>query len=475
MAWRMNLKDLLDGTGATLISSVESEFSSIGTDTRVDLKGQVFFALKGDRFDAHDFLSQAASAGAVVAHRLPQGSELEALKKKVTVLKVDDTLIALQSLGKYWRRKMKARIVGITGTNGKTTTKEFAAAILSTKFNVQFSKGSFNNHWGVPLSLLSIENEHQVAVIEMGMNHRGEIKTLVGLAEPDAVAVTMVGRGHLEGVGSIEGVAEAKQEIYEFAPRGATMIFNRDNPWTRKMFERCQSGGYSAGRTLTFESGAGGQADVSLNLVESGADFIRVSGLILGLAGEAKVPVFGGHNVNNLMVAACFALDCGMTPAEIWKALPECRAGWGRNQWVNVTGGARVLFDAYNANPESMKAAIQNFAGLSASGKKIAIIGEMREMGADAPAVHRELGEVAGRAGFDAIYFVGPSKHDFLVGMKASGFDKTAVISDSCEQFLASGSNPVLNPADIVLMKGSRGMQMERILNEWKPLDFESK
>lgn len=478
MVWKMSLTELLAGTGGKVISTKSTWFSSVGTDTRVDLKGQVFFALKGDRFDAHDFLEPAADkgAGAIVAHRLPPGPQLEALRAKTTVVQVDDTLHALQSLGKFWRRKMKARVLGVTGTNGKTTTKEFTAAILATRFSVQYSKGSFNNHWGVPISLLTIGPEHQVAVIEMGMNHPGELRTLVGLSEPDAVAVTMVGRGHLEGVGGIEGVAGAKQEIYEFAPKGATMIFNKDNEWTRRMFERWgEDGRFAAGRVIAFASDERVPADLHLRLVDSGADFIRVAGEIAGVAGEAKVPVFGEHNVNNLMVAASFALDCGMTPAEIWKALPECRASWGRNQWVNLAGGGRVLFDAYNANPESMRAAIQSFSRLKSEGRKIAVIGEMREMGREAPAVHREIGETAGLAGFDAIYFVGQSTRDFEAGVKASGFSNNLVISDSYEQFLASGAGPVIDRADIVLMKGSRGVQLERILKDWKPLDFHNK
>ncbi len=476
MVWKMSLQDLLAGTGGTAVSSRATEFAGVGTDTRADLSGRVFFALKGDRFDAHDFLGTAADRGAsaIVAHRLPDGAALEELRARTTVVRVEDTLAALQGLGRSWRRKMNARVLGVTGTNGKTTTKEFTAAVLAAKFKVQHSEGSFNNHWGVPLSLLTIGPEHEVAVIEMGMNHPGEIKALAGLAEPDSVAVTMVGRGHLEGVGGIEGVARAKQEIYEFAPAGATMIFNKDNAWTRRMFERWSAGGFRAGRVLAFSEEEGG-SDVSLRLVASGADFIRVAGAISGVRGEATVPVFGAHNVNNLMVASCFALDCGMEPAEIWAALPGCRAGWGRNQWVSLAGGGRVLFDAYNANPESMRAALENFSGLRTGGKKIAVIGEMREMGGEASVVHREIGEAAGRAGFDAIYFVGPSSREFTVGVKSSGFSKNIITSDSCEQFLASGTGPVIDRADIVLMKGSRGVRLERILKEWKPLDFQSK
>jgi UDP-N-acetylmuramoyl-tripeptide--D-alanyl-D-alanine ligase len=180
MKWNLTLEELVAATEAKVVSQVERNFDGIGTDTRADLSAKVFFALKGDAFDAHDFLeaAQKAKAGALVVHRLPPEPSLSALKAKVTIVQVGDTLKSLQDLGNFWRKKMKARILGITGTNGKTTTKEFTAAILETKFKVQYSKGSFNNHWGVPISLLSIQPDHEIAVIEMGMNHPGELKDL---------------------------------------------------------------------------------------------------------------------------------------------------------------------------------------------------------------------------------------------------------------------------------------------------------
>ena len=498
-AWKMSLEELVAGTEGRVVSQVAREYKGIGTDTRVNLDGLVFVALKGDAFDAHDFLSKAvdAKAAALVVHRLP--SEAKALEDRVTIVQVDDTLKALQRLGNFWRKKMKAKIVGVTGTNGKTTTKEFAAAILGSKFRVQYSKGSFNNHWGVPISLLSISPEHEVAVIEMGMNHPGELQLLDRIAEPDAVVCTMVGRGHLEGVGSIEGVAKAKSEIYEFAPKGATRIFNLENEHTRAMFERFGRS-HPTEKVLTFAGlefarenewvGLGGglepsatgteawpRLDVAFEVVKIETDAIVIRGEIQGVGGETRVPVFGRQNVTNLMAASGFALYCGMTPAEIWGALPLCKTAWGRNQWVDLQSGARALFDAYNANPESMRAAIENFAQLSVpkGGRKIAILGEMREMGAHAPAVHRELGEITGRAKFDEVCFVGPSSAEFASGLKSAGCSKTPVLSASYEQNLATAKLPVLHEGDFVLIKGSRGMQLEKALEDLKPVSFESK
>lgn len=481
--WRMSLEELVAGTEGRVVSQNEREFSGAGTDTRADLSGKIFVALKGDRFDAHDFLPDAVKAGAsaLLVHRLPEAAH--ALQDKVTIVQVDDTLSALQKLGNFWRHKMKARILGITGTNGKTTSKEFAAAVIGSKFNVQYSKGSFNNHWGVPISLLSIAPHHEAAVIEMGMNHPGELKELSHIVEPDAVVVTMVGRGHLEGVGSIEGAAKAKAEIYDCAPANAVRIFNLENEHTRRMYERWAKE-LPQEKVMTFASRscplpAGlPRPTVALEVVSATPEALHVRGEIAGVRGEVEVPVFGRHNVTNLMVAASLGLACAMTAEEVWEALPLCRTAWGRNQWVDLEGGAKALFDAYNANPESMGAAIDNFAGLNSrapGGRKIAVLGEMRELGAHAPELHRELGVRAAQAGFDHICFVGPSGEAFAAGVKSTGFSKTLFVTNSYELNLASRMVPVLDRNDILLIKGSRGMQLEKVLAEFKPIGFDAK
>lgn len=475
--WKLALEELVAATEGRVVSQVERTYGGVGTDTRKDLSGQVFFALKGDAFDAHDFLEAAykAKAAALVVHRLPPEALLNTLKGNVTIVQVGDTLKALQDLGNFWRHKMNARILGITGTNGKTTTKEFTAAILETKFKVQYSKGSFNNHWGVPISLLSIQPEHEVAVIEMGMNHPGELKDLSAIVEADAVVCTMVGRGHLEGVGSIEGAAKAKSEIYEYAPEKATFIFNMDNEHTRAMEKRFAPS-KPRERVLRFsQDGAWPDVDVKLEVVSAEAEALHVRGHIQGQAGETTIPVFGRQNITNLMTAACFGLLCGLSPDEVWLALPKCHTVWGRNQWVKLESGARALFDAYNANPESMRAAVENFAVLKAQGRKIGVFGEMRELGAHAPELHRELGRTVGQAGFDEVLFVGPSQAEFARGLAEGGFKKTPFLSASYEQNLASKALPMLDPRDIVLIKGSRGMQLEKALADLKPLDFKSK
>ena len=503
MSWKMALEELVAATEGKVLSQHAREYHGVGTDTRAALGGKIFIALKGDNFDAHDFLERAVASGAaaLVVSRLPGGAR--ALLEKTTVIEVGDTLKALQDLGLFWRRKMPARILGLTGSNGKTTTKEFAAALIATKHEVHYSKGSLNNHWGVPLSLLELQPKHELALIEMGMNHAGELTTLMKIAEPDAVLVTMVGRGHLEGLGSVAGVARAKEEVYAAAKPSAVRLFNLENEHTRAMYERyaprlpethtitfagCEyarergwlgsaDGETDAAKEPATQSAAHAwpKLDVSLEVVSLEPESMRIRGEIRGVGGETTVPVFGRQNITNLMSAATLALAAGMNPSDIWNAFPKCHTVWGRNQWVKLPSGARVLFDGYNANPESMRAAIDNFSQLKVAGKKYAVLGEMKEMGEHAATVHRELGREAAKAGFEAISFFGPSRSHFVAGLRAEGFSKNLFESDTYEQNLAPRTLPVLEVGDIVLMKGSRGMQLEMALLDMKPLDFEAK
>lgn len=486
---------LVGGAGPSGGGLTDTVFHGVGTDTRVDLSGQLFVALIGDAHDAHSYLKNAIekNAAGLLIHRALTPEEQAACEDKaratgmaIAVIVVKDTLLALQMLSKHWRHKCRAMILGITGTNGKTSTKEFAAALLSSRFKVQWSKGSFNNHWGVPISLLSIQPDHDVAVIEMGMNHPGELKTLSKLVDADAVVCTMVGRGHLEGVGSIEGAAEAKSEIYEYAPRQATFIFNLDNEYTARMMEKF---GTEGRRKVTFSEDLAIGADVSLKVKSMTANAIVVEGEIKGIAGSVEIPVFGRHNVTNLMAAASLALVAGMSPQEIWQALPSCRSAWGRNQWVTLKSGARVLFDGYNANPESMRAALENSKLLvsaphgetPAFKSGTAVLGEMREMGEHASVVHEELGRMLADVGFREAIFIGPSHEAVRRGFEATKKSIPGAASmqltfvPQYDSSIASSLRSRLGPGDYVVIKGSRGMSLEVFLEALEPVDFKKK
>lgn len=466
----MDIQTINQVTGAKILSEVQKDFTGIGTDTRVDLTGQLFIALKGEAYDAHGFVDKAVEKGATAVLVHEQTEQVNKIIGQVTVLLVDDTLLALQQLGTWARRQSKGKVVAITGSNGKTTTKEFSAALIATARNVHVNKGSFNNHWGVPFTLLQLDPQKEVAVVEMGMNHAGEITQLVNIAEPDVVVCTMVGRAHVEFFGSIEKIAEAKEEIYNASSPAATRIYNLDSEQTKNMYLRGK-GKFKQAQILTF-SAHDESADVYFKITSMTMKEIVIEGNIRGEKGTAKVEVFGSQNLTNLMAAASLALSVGMTPKEIWAGLPACKTSWGRNQLVHLKSGAQMIFDAYNANPDSMKALIENIQLLQVTGKKVGVFGQMREMGSASASLHEELGERVGVAGFDKVYFIGDDQEAFKKGLEKAGFNKSTLIqkdfSDEAGQDLAR----YLRRGDIAVVKASRGTKLERFVYPCEPLDF---
>lgn len=463
MRLKISVKGLLDILGGRLLQGDEAtELQGIGTDTRQKMEGQLFIPFQGENFDAHDFLGHAEKQGARAALVHRRGLQLSDFSS-MAIIEVEDTLKAFQALANHRRRHFSAKVLGITGSNGKTTTKEFTAAILANHTEVFYSKKSFNNHWGVPISILSVGEKDQVALLEMGMNHRGELTELCQIAEPDIVTVVFVGRSHLEGLGSVEGVAIGKEEIYSAAPESALRVFNLQNSYTLAMYERaCKK--YPADRLRTFGTADSG---VFFQVDKASVEGMEISGEIDGVAGSASVPVFGRHNVLNLMAAASLALACGMPAQEIWPALKNCRTTWGRGEFLSLPAGTRILFDGYNSNPESMKVFLENLDLLDSQGKKIAVIGEMRELGEHSEEEHRQLGRKMASMGFQVIWFVGPSAADFEAGLKLGGFSETLYISNVYEENLAMKIASVLEPSDNVVIKGSRGVQLEKVVQAW--------
>lgn len=469
----MDVQTIVKVTKAQTLSLKQENFAGIGTDTRLDLRGQLFIPLKGEAFDAHQFLEKAVQQGAagILVHE--ENEQVLKLKEKVTVLKVPDTLKALQQLGNWARHQSKAKVLAITGSNGKTTTKEFSAALIGSVKDVHYNKGSFNNHWGVPFTLLQLAPTKEVALVEMGMNHAGELTELVHIAEPDVVVCTMVGRAHMEFFGTIEKVAEAKEEIYEAAGPNTVRIYNLDNAQTHNMYVKaCEK--YPRAKMLTFSS-EDPRADVHFMISAMSMSELSVKGKIAGQEGSVHVQVFGAQNLTNLMAAASLGLAAGMTPDQVWKGLSYCKTNWGRNQLVHLKSGAQMIFDAYNANPDSMKALIDNMKLLKVPGKKVGVFGQMREMGSASAALHEELGMWVGHAGFDKVYFIGADCDAFAQGLKKVGYKNPALIekdySDSSGQDLAK----FLTAGDIAVVKASRGTKLERFVFPCEPLDFSEK
>lgn len=468
MSAHFTLEEVLKATGGKTKNTVATQFQGVGTDTRASLNGKIFFALKGPTFDAHDFLSQAVIAG---ARALVVDQAGAAVAGDVTVIEVHDTLKALQDLAKFWREKQNFKVVGISGSNGKSTTKEFAFTLIKDFIPCYASHGSFNNHVGVPLSLLAAGPETQIVLQEMGMNHSGELTALSEIARPDVVAVTMVGQSHIGELGSQQAIALAKEELYDSSPQ-ATQIFNIDNAFTIEMYERARKRS-QAGKLITFSSFR--EADVSLRVHRMTLTDMEVAGTIGGTTGQTVIPVVGRQNVVNLMAASSIALAVGVKPQLIWQSLKNCRTIWGRNQLVRLKSGGTVLFDGYNANPESMAALLRNLLEIDGKGKKIAVLGEMLELGHLAPTLHEELGRLAAATDLDVVWFMGPHAADFERGLKLGNFKKSSYLSEGYEHSLALKIASMLDPDGIAVIKGSRGMKLERVLNAWNPLDFANK
>ena len=427
--WTLN--QISGWINAKIISTVQTDFTEVGTDTRADLKNKIFIALKGEQYDAHDYLDAAVKSGAglLIVHRLDE--KFHNLSKQVTIMLVEDTLKALQSFAHQYRKTLNSKIIAITGSNGKTTTKEYVAAILNQYKKTHYNQGSFNNHWGVPLTLLQIPYDAAYAVVEMGMNHAGEITELVRIADPDYVVCTMVGHAHIEFFESQEKIAEAKREIYLESREDTVRVFNQDQDLTFDMMYPVAKK-FPASRMLSF-SEKNKDADVFFKIENLTAHGMLITGNIAGVWSSAQVPVFGYHNLTNLLAAANLAYAVGMPIDLIWKSLSSCHSTWGRNQFIETSLGVQILFDGYNANPDSMKALLQNIALIQTNGRKIGVFGQMKELGSQSAMSHFELGFAASMTGYEFIYFIGENYLDFEAGLKKSDFKNYKVDLDLTE------------------------------------------
>ena len=468
----LGMQKLAEILGGSLRSSGESEFQRVGTDTRTDLTGQLFVALKGDNFDAHQFVEQAADKGAAGILIHDEAVITEELLNVTSVVVVDDTLKALASLATWWRLQNDFQVVAITGSNGKTTTKRMANQLVSGSMKTHCATGSFNNHWGVPFTILEAPEDTEVLILEMGMNALGEITRLCEIARPDVVVCTMVGTAHIGELGSQENIAKAKWEIYEASPE-ATKIFNFDNEFTIEMHDKAHQL-WPEQKFLRF-SCFRKETDVFLRAMQSNLNGIDVSGTVFGHEGKALVPVVGRHNVVNLGAACSIAISVGVAPEEVWQHMASISGEWGRNQLIKSEGGGTILFDGYNANPDSMAMLMKNLLEIEIQGKKLVVLGEMFELGEFAEEKHEQLGEMVGCTDIEAIWFVGPSGQAFEAGLKKAYFEKTYFISDTYKESLASQMASMLQPDDIVAVKGSRGMKLEQVVQDFHPVDFEQK
>jgi UDP-N-acetylmuramoyl-tripeptide--D-alanyl-D-alanine ligase len=418
-------------------------------DSRTINPGDVFIAIAGERFDGHEYVDAALEKGAV-------GAVVHSDKKYTgdprRVLWVEDTVKALQSLGAAARRLWGKPLLAVTGSAGKTTTKEILAEILSTRFRVMKSSGNLNNHIGLPLQLLKLESEHDLAVVEMGMNHAGEIRALGALAHHDLAVVTTVAPVHLEFFGSLAEIARAKYEIIETLPSGGVAVLNADDEYVS------QFGRNFKGKVVTF--GIRRAADVSAQKVKlngaEGSTFELVAGSV---EEPVTFPLVGEHNIYNALAAAAAAMERGITPSQAAVALSSIRPPDKRGQVLHV-GGATIINDCYNSNPRALAAMIDTLASMKAE-RHILVVGEMLELGPTAESLHRESGRHAAEKKIDLVIGVrGLAK---AVAEAACGAGTQAQFVETPEQageWLARN----LRPGDAVLLKASRGVKLERAL-----------
>jgi UDP-N-acetylmuramoyl-tripeptide--D-alanyl-D-alanine ligase len=414
----------------------------ISTDTRNITPGCIFFALKGDLFNANEFAHQAIEKGATYAI-----IDEEKYAENAQCLLVDDVLNTLQDLARYHRKQLNIPVIGLTGSNGKTTSKELVNAVLAERYKTFATFGNLNNHIGVPLSILAITADMQIAVIEMGANHQKEIELLCTIAQPTHGIITNVGMAHLDGFGGFEGVKKGKAELYAYlkANNGYTFI-NRNNPYLLEM-----SAAAGLNKLIYYGTENG---NTIKGMLKSSDPFIEIAWTNHEAESTVKTNLTGSYNFENILAAICIGDFFDMSPEEINAGLANYQPKNNRSQ-LTKTEKNTVICDFYNANPSSMTAALNNIAVLSA-GKKTAILGDMFELGPESLTQHQLIVNQAQESGLDQLIFIGKYFHAFKEGVNALFFETPVEAAEYLQQ------NPIQD--HLVLLKGSRGMKLENLL-----------
>jgi len=436
--------------GVLVAGDGDATANAVNTDSRKIGSSDLFVALVGERFDAHDFVPQVAAAGAagVMVSRVPENAQALGCG----IIQVEDTLLGLQRLATAYRELLKPLVIGITGSNGKTSTKDLSAAVLAPKYQVRATLGNLNNHIGVPLTILSLEEGDTCAVVEMGMNHAGEIAPLVEIAKPQAAIITNIGVAHIEFLGSRAGIAQEKGDLAAGVAEGGVVVLNANDDMTPAIAARCRA------KVVTAGVGAG---DVMATIKGHDAEGTRFSlQFPSGETVEARLPVPGAHMVSNAALAAACAWRHGVAPQTIADALARTQLTKGRVQ-VKRIQGITFIDDSYNANPDSMKSGLQTLAGLSGASRKIAVLGRMGELGAHAAAGHQEVGAHAAQLKVDEVVTVGQEAALISDAARQGGL---ATRHFASHQEGADYLKESLKPGDAVLIKGSRSAAMEKIL-----------
>ena len=437
---------LSSGDGTTVINNV-------GTDSRTIKPGELFVALRGENFDGHDFIEAAAKAGAAGA--LVDFVWADKVPNNFAILRVTDTLKAYQTLAANYRRSLTLKVLAITGSNGKTSTKDFAAAVLARRFRVTKTEGNFNNHVGLPRTILEATSQDEVAVWEIGMNHPGEIAALSEIAMPDAAIITNIGVAHIEFMGSREAIATEKGALAEAVEPQGTLILNADDPFSAKIAARTRAKVALAGTT------GGTVRAIEIRQSTEGSEFTIIEG---AHRCRAQLPVAGSHMVQNALLAIAAGRAFGLSIEECAAGLAAAPVTKARLQ-IKEIGGIQFLDDSYNANPDSMKAALRTLMELNTEGKRIAVFGEMRELGGESERGHREIGEATAMLGVDQLITIGTAAEFIAEGARTAGLNKVSSARSTAEAARLLGE--IAEPGDLVLIKGSRAARTEEVIEKF--------
>ena len=437
---------LSSGDGTVVINKVS-------TDSRTIKPGELFVALRGENFEGHNFVEAAAKAGATSA--LVDLNWAGNVPNNFALVRAADTLRAYQALAGNYRRSLALKVLAITGSNGKTSTKDFAASVLARKFQVTKTEGNFNNHVGLPRTILEATSEDEVAVWELGMNHPGEIAALSKIAAPDAAIITNIGVAHIEFMGSREAIAMEKGALAEAIEPQGTVILNADDSFSEGIAARTRAKVILAGTT------DGAVRAIEIRQSADGSEFTIVEG---AHRCRAQLPVAGLHMVQNALLAVAAGRAFGLSIEECAAGLAAAPLTKARLQ-IKQIGGVQFLDDSYNANPDSVKAALRTLVELDTDGKRIAVLGEMRELGGESERGHREVGETAATLGVNQLITIGEMAELIAEGARAAGLHKVSSAPSTAEAAKLLGE--IAKPGDLVLIKGSRAARTEEVIEKF--------
>jgi UDP-N-acetylmuramoyl-tripeptide--D-alanyl-D-alanine ligase len=445
--------------GVLVWGDPQLQVQGVSTDSRTVPTGALFVALRGEYFDGHQFAATALQRGAAAvlladAHCVADCQASAAISAGI---RVADTQEALQALALAQRRQFPGTVVAITGSNGKTTVKEMTAAVLQQRYATCKALGNLNNHIGVPLALLQLEATHQVAVLELGMNHLGEIRRLCELALPHIGVITNIGLAHVGYVGSIERIQQAKGELIEALDAASVAIVNADDPRALAL------GQQAPGRLLTF--GQGAEADIrGWVRADRGLEGVLCTIVLDDTAYDVALPVLGAHQVLNALAAAAVGVAMHVPAADIIAGLQSYHGMYGRMMVRRSAGGVTLIDDTYNASPQSMRAALQCLGRTRVAGRRLAVLGDMLELGDRGLALHEEVGVLVAQNGVQELITFGPLAQHIARGAQDAGMNIACIHTTTQPEDAVALLRSLRRAGDVMLLKGSRGMAMERLV-----------